>query len=202
MMRRREALKGVALILGGGLSAPTLMAMERAETPGLKVVDSDLALSDIEKKIVAEVAEMIIPRTTTPGAIDAGVPAFIEIMLRDCYKKPEHLSFKTGLLGLERLNFITRGQKEKESTLRKVEQDTVELMKEYNVQQTKMGDNEDREQMKAVAKGLPFWRLMKELTLLGYYTSEKGIMASFDYVPIPGKLELIKLKPGQKAFAY
>ena len=56
--------------------------------------------------------------------------------------------------------------------------------------------------MKAVAKGLPFWRLMKELTLLGYFTSEVGIKASFEYVQIPSKLEMIKLKPNQKAYAY
>ena len=75
-------------------------------------------------------------------------------------------------------------------------------MKVYQVQQTKMGDNEDREQMKDQAKGLPFWRLMKELTLLGYFTSDEGLKSSFDYVPIPGKLEMIKLKPNQKSFAY
>jgi hypothetical protein len=40
------------------------------------------------------------------------------------------------------------------------------------------------------------------LTLIGYFTSEGGIKASFDYVQIPSKLEVIKLKPNQKAYAY
>jgi hypothetical protein len=51
-------------------------------------------------------------------------------------------------------------------------------------------------------KGVPYWRLMKELTMLGYFTSEDGIKASFEYVPIPGKLEMIQMKPNQKSFAY
>jgi hypothetical protein len=43
---------------------------------------------------------------------------------------------------------------------------------------------------------------MKELTLLGYFTSEVGINASFDYNPVPGEYKLMKLTPGQKLFAY
>ena len=79
--------------------------------------------------------------------------------------------------------------------------DTKELMKAYNVKQVKVGDNVDKESMEG-KQGVPFWRLMKELTLLGYYTSEQGIKASFVYEPIPGKCEATKLEPGQKAFQY
>jgi hypothetical protein len=60
----------------------------------------------------------------------------------------------------------------------------------------------EQETKKNTGKAIPFWRLIKELTLLGYFTSEAGIKASFEYVQIPGKLELIKLKPNQKSYAY
>jgi len=188
-------------MLGGAFSAPTLMAMDHWEKK-MPVKAETFELSEIQKNIVAEVAEMIIPRTGTPGAKDANVPAFIVMMLQDCYRKPEHVSFVAGLQGLEKRGFLSLNQKEKTEVLKAVEADSLNQMKEYNVKQTKMGDNEDREQMKEVPKGLPYWRLMKELTLLGYFTSEAGIKASFDYVPIPGRLEITKLKPGQKAFAY
>lgn len=202
-MNRRNAIKSVALLLGGTLSAPTLLAMNRWETDlSLAANPADLILSDSQKLVVAEVAEMIIPKTNTPGAKDAGVPAFIVLMIQDCYKQPEHISFMGGLKNLEQKNFVSLNQSQKTEILRQVELDTVEQMKVYQVQQTKMGDNDDREQMKEQAKGLPFWRLMKELTLLGYYTSDEGLKSSFDYVPIPGKLEIIKLKPNQKSFAY
>lgn len=203
MMNRREVLKSVALMLGGTFSGPTLMALDLRENgvllPGTK---SDFQLSENQKLMVAEVAEMIIPETSTAGAIQAGVPPFIVMMLKDCYRQPEHLSFMVGLQDLEKRNFLSLNPTQRTTLLKSVELETIQLMKEYTAQQTKMGDNEGGKSMREIAKGLPFWRLMKELTLLGYFTSEAGIKASFDYVPIPGKLEMVKLKPGQKAFAY
>ena len=51
-------------------------------------------------------------------------------------------------------------------------------------------------------KGTPFWRLLKELTLFGYFTSEQGATQALEYVPIPGRYDAcIPLKPGQKAYA-
>lgn len=202
-MNRRTAITHVAAMLGGALSAPTLLAMNRWESrvPS-ESFPAEFSLTDNQKLIVAEVAEMIIPKTTTPGAKDVGVPAFIVMMLQDCYKTPEHKSFVAGLNNLETKQFLNLNAEQKTAVLTQVEIDSAEEMKVYQVQQTKMGDNEDREQMAAQAKGLPFWRLIKELTMLGYFTSEEGIKSSFEYVPIPGKLEMIKMKPNQKSFAY
>lgn len=202
-MNRRDAISHVAALVGGVFSAPTLLAMERLENPSLLPKTPPIfQLNEKQRQMIAEVAEMIIPKTDTAGAREAGVPAFIELMLRDCYLKPEQLSFAEGVEELQKAGFLTKTEAEKTALLRKVEQDTKELMKAYAVQQSKMGDNEDRELMKTQLKGLPFWRLMKELTLLGYFTSEVGIKGSFEYVPIPGKLEEVKLKPNQKNYAY
>jgi hypothetical protein len=199
-MNRRESIKQAALLLGGVFSAPTLLAMSRWEQKTTS--DLDFILTDIQRKIVAEVAETIIPKTTTAGAKDAGVPAFIEMMLKDCYFKPEHLSFMEGVMALEQDKFLDMNPAAQTERLKKIEAETKDTMKAREVKQTKMGDNADEQVMKATAKGLPFWRLMKELTLLGYFTSEVGTKASFEYVQIPSKFELIKLKPNQKAYAY
>ena len=56
---------------------------------------------------MARVAELIIPKTDTPGAIDAGVPAFIEVMLRDGYTKPVQDVFLAGLGDLAGKGFLT-----------------------------------------------------------------------------------------------
>jgi hypothetical protein len=85
--------------------------------------------------------------------------------------------------------------------LKLLEANTKEMMKTYQLNKVKVGDNVDKETLEG-KNGVPFWRLMKELTLLGYYTSEKGIQASFVYEPIPGKFEPTKLKAGQKSFQY
>ena len=201
-MNRREAISRIALLVGGTLSAPTLYAMESVgKVKTRSALEAAFSLTEAQRLIVAEVAEHIIPKTTTPGAKDAGVPAFIVMMLNDCYKSPEHNSFLEGVTDLEKKNFLSLGKEEQIATLKQVELDTKELMKAYNVKQVKVGDNVDKESMEG-KQGVPFWRLMKELTLLGYYTSEPGIKASFIYEPIPGKFEATKLEPGQKAFQY
>jgi Gluconate 2-dehydrogenase subunit 3 len=204
-MNRRDAIKKAAILLGGTLSAPTLMAMSRFEQKNVLYTEGGgilFNLTETQRKIVAEVAEMIIPKTDTVGAKDVGVPAFIELMLKDCYLQLEHLSFMEGVMALEESKFLDMDASMRTERLKKVEAETKAMMKAREVKQTKMGDNEDKEEMKATPKGIPFWRLMKELTLLGYFTSEKGIKASFEYVQIPTKLEVIKLKPNQKAYAY
>lgn len=200
-MNRRNAIQKAALLLGGAFSAPTLLAMKNWGNSA-SVKGFDIRFTPTQSNIIAEVAEMIIPQTSTVGAKAAGVPAFIEMMLKDCYYTPEHLSFKEGVEALEKMNFLGQNEQKRTEMLKKIESETKELMKAYQVQQSKMGDNDDKELMKKQAKGLPFWRLIKELTLLGYFTSEQGLKASFEYVPIPGKLEVIKLKPNQKVFAY
>ncbi len=203
MMNRRNAITQLSLILGGTLSLPTVQAMSRLEKGyAVKNEPTAFALTNEQRSLLSEVAEQIIPKTDTPGAIEAGVPAFVEMMLRDCYKAPEQESFLAGVAQLQQQNFLSKSDAQKVDMLRQLEADTKEQMKAYQVKQTKMGDNEDKEVMKTQLKGLPFWRLMKELTLLGYFTSEKGLNANFEYVPVPGKFELIKIKPGQKLYAY
>jgi Gluconate 2-dehydrogenase subunit 3 len=201
-MNRREAISKLALIVGGTFTGPTLFAMQRASSDNkISALGGTFTLTETQRKIVAEVAEHIIPKTTTPGAKDVGVPAFIEMMLNDCYYPIDQNSFLEGVMDLEKKNFLTQSKDAQIATLKQVESDTKELMKAYNVQQVKVGDNVDKENMNAKV-GVPFWRLIKELTLTGYYTSEQGIKASFIYEPIPSKFEAIKMQPNQKAYQY
>ena len=200
MLNRREAVSRIAMMLGGTLSAPTLFAMQTKEA-GQKLTADAFVLSQSQKQIVAAVAEHIIPKTDTAGAIDAGVPAFIELMLKDCYKAPEHASFLKGVNDLIKAKFLSQNQDGQVAVLTLLESNTKELMRSYQQRRMKVGDNVDKETLEG-ANGVPFWRLIKELTLLGYYTSEKGIEASFVYQPIPGKFEATKLLPGQKSFQY
>jgi hypothetical protein len=202
MLNRRDAVSRIAMLVGGAFTAPTLFAMERSKTLASSQMNAAvLSLSETQRKIVATVAEHIIPKTSTPGAIDAGVPAFIEKMINDCYKAPEQKSFLTGLKNLEKAGFLGVNADAQVSMLKLLEADTAELMKSYKASQVKVGDNVDKEVLEG-AQGVPYWRLMKELTLLGYYTSEVGVKASFVYEPIPGKFEPTKYKAGQKAFLY
>ncbi len=170
-----------AWILGGTLSAPTLLAMNRWEqlvSEGQVLGATRPLLNETQRAITARVADLILPRTDTPGALDTGVPDFIELMIRDCYKKPAQDTFLTGLGELERSNFLTLSPEQQTTALQQIETQSKK------------------------ATDVTFWQMIKEQTLLGYYTSEAGVKASFDYQPIPGKFEAIKIKPGQKDFMY
>jgi len=47
-----------------------------------------------------------------------------------------------------------------------------------------------------------YFTLMKQLTLLGYFTSEPGATKALRYVPVPGRFEAcIPYKKGDKAWA-
>lgn len=201
MMNRRDAISKVALLFGATFSAPTLFAMEQAKS-GNKITSTKLVFDNSEKALITAVAEHIIPKTETPGATDAGVTPFLIMMLNDCYKPLEQDSFKQGLALLKSRNFMAKSQAEQVEALKVIEKETKAEMESRNVRTVKVGDNVDKETMDEKPKGVPFWRLMKELTLLGYYTSEIGANASFVYEPIPGKYIPTKLKPGQKAYMY
>lgn len=208
-MNRRDALSRVALLMGGTLSAPTLLALGEG-TNTHQAIGADFSLNDAQRALVAEIAEHIIPKTTTPGAKEAGVGPFIELMLKDCYKAQEQQNFLDGLADVDAKamkahskKFLETSLAEQVALLKLVEKETIELMKSANVQQVKVGDNVDKEVVSSKKlKGTPFWRLMKELTLFGYFTSEQGATKALDYVPIPGRYDgCIPLKPGQKVYA-
>jgi hypothetical protein len=92
MFNRREAVSRIAMMVGGAFTAPTLFAMDVKESG--KFLNADLfSLTDAQRQIVAAVAEHIIPKTNTAGAIDAGVPAFIELMFTSLAVKNEFLIF-------------------------------------------------------------------------------------------------------------
>lgn len=206
-MNRREAINRVALLMGGTISAPTLLAF--GNNPN-RPLGADFALNAAQRSLVLEIAEHILPRTSTPGAKDAGVGPFIELMLKDCYKDQEQQNFKDGLADVDDKAMKAYGKKFLETTsdqqvaiLKAAEKETIELMKSASVQKVKVGDNVDKEEVTSKKlKGTPFWRLMKELTLFGYFTSEQGATKALNYVPIPGRYEgCIPYKKGDKAYA-
>ena len=198
MMNRREALSRVALLMGSAVTAPTMIAF----MDGCKTKDAatgvDFAFDPDQLNLVSEVAEVIIPKTDTPGAKDAKVGEFVQKMLKDCYYDKDQKSFMAGLSKLEDKNFMKVTPEERITLLTAAEQESMDELK-------RIGDERTKAQAAGTAfdePGVPFFRLMKELTLLGYFTSEPGATQALEYVAVPGRYDgCIDLKPGQKAWA-
>ena len=99
-MNRRELLQRVAWLMGGTVATPAVLAVLNgcSRTPG---TGAPLVLDEAQRALIAEVAEIIIPRTDTPGAQDVGVPRFIAAMLQDAFSSEEQQSFISGLQDFE-----------------------------------------------------------------------------------------------------
>ena len=172
---RREALRRAALLLGGAISAPTIAAvLAGCEAPSAEGMRwSPRALTREQGDLVAAIADQIIPRTDTPGARDAGVHRFIDTMLAEYYSPEQRSAFLAGLAEVE------------SSAKRASGRSFVHL--------SSSGQRDILAPFDAAAYGnaarQPFFRTMKEITLLGYYTSEDGATRELKYARVPGRFD-------------
>ncbi len=177
MIKRRDAIERITLMLGGaGLSTQLTSAlMGQSKNPG-----SSVEVTDSMKALLADVGEVIIPTTDTPGAKAAGVQDFIVRLLRDCYVLADQEKFYAGLAKVD-----AASQKAHSKNF-------VDLSEEQ-----KVGIIQD-----ATKTNQAFFRQMKQLTVTGYCISEVGATQVLEYLPIPGGFKGdVPLRPDQKAWA-
>jgi hypothetical protein len=180
-MNRREALKRVAFLLGGAISAPLVKAaLSGYQLPperGFGPRYTPRTLSAQQDELVATIAELIIPATDTPGAKAARVNEFIDLMLTEWYPPKDRDRFLAGLDELEAQFRQKHGKRFPEGTPE---------------QQTEFLAALDREAVaarRAKVKDLPFFAMMKELALVGYYTSTIGMTEELQFQPATDKYE-------------
>ena len=159
-MDRREALRRVGVLMGGALSASTIAGVLGGCQAGPAVEPFVPQTLDGEQDaLVTTIAELIIPETDTPGARAARVNEFIDRMLTDWFKAEERDHFVAGLSTVD-----ARAQEGYGKPF-------LDLTPE---EQTELLTAMDGEALDATSNPPPFFRMMKELTLFGYYTSEVG----------------------------
>lgn len=176
-MDRRELLHRASMLLGGAITASAASGIlagcvstpvDPAEGPAKTGF-----LNPEEMRAISAMADQIIPATDTPGAIDAGVPNFIDRMVSGYYQAKEKEIIRAGLRQATTDAMELRGKGFADLAA----EDQVALMKEY-----------DRE---AYSPRPPnsdphFFRLVKELTVLGYGTSQAGATKLMYYNQTPG----------------
>jgi gluconate 2-dehydrogenase gamma chain len=166
---RREALRRAALVLGGVLSAPmvagVLAGCEARRAPAGAWVPR--ALTPDQADLVAAIAEHILPETDTPGARAVGVHRFIDGLVADGYAPDARQQFVAGLAAMDERARRAHGRV---------------FLQCAATEQVAVLDALDRE-------AEPFFRDLKELTLVGYYTSEVGATRELRHAPVPGRFE-------------
>jgi hypothetical protein len=165
-MKRRDALKLLAataalpLLSGEAFSLFRAIHQDLPATPVLKT------LNPHQNATITNIAELIIPQTDTPGAKAARVNEFIDLILTEWYDDQERANFLTGLTDVD-----TNSQK-------LFGKDFISATPEQQTQMLIELDNEVVRSQKSVSPPSPdeekFFESMKQLTLVGYYTSQIG----------------------------
>lgn len=176
-MDRREALKRVAWLMGGAVSASAILAVDKGYSASTSAGSKPSILSAPQLGIVSAVSEIMIPRTDTPGAIDVGVPGFIDLMLKDVYTQEDRERYLSGLAELEAAAQAEQGKRF--VALESAQQ--VEL-----VQKVHNAAVAEERRLRHAHLQRPFILMTKELTLLGFFTSQVGATEVLQYVAIPG----------------
>jgi hypothetical protein len=188
-MNRRDAISRVALLLGGTVIGSDLF-LQFGCTPKAEKINN---LFDADQlKILDEIAETILPQTTTPGAKAAKVGQFMTVMVQDCYNKEDQEVFVKGISKLDDASNKKFGKKFLEASA----EQRKGLLNELDKEQKEFGSTKKPEEPNH------YFRMMKELTLLGFFTSEVGATKVLRYLPVPGKYEgCIPYKKGDRAWA-
>jgi gluconate 2-dehydrogenase gamma chain len=170
-MNRRMALGAIA----GAFGMTLIPALARAADPAA----SELGFAPVAKvftpaqrAFVAAYGERIVPTTDTPGAIAAGVPAYIEMMLGDWFTGSERADFITGIDAVEAHSRATR-------------------KKSFVKLKPAMQDEVITEVMNGKVPGTPakFFESSRQLVVSGYYSSEIGMTVERVYLPVPGRYD-------------
>jgi hypothetical protein len=181
-MHRRELLKLIAAATGCALvGAEGALAAPAARAP----------FSARDRLMLDEIAETIIPRTDTPGAKDAAVGAFIARYAVACYDPAQLRILQRGVAALDALmraktgaGFLHASPAQRQALLTGV-------------------DLQARAHAKDASPSAPhYFTLMKQLTLLGFFTSRPGSTRVLRYRPVPGKYKgCVPYKKGDTSWA-
>jgi hypothetical protein len=217
-MDRREAVKSVAILIGGALSATTIATLfDSCTQPGK--ISGNLFTTD-QEKLITEIADIIIPTTSkSPGAKAANVGPFISMMIKDCYPEDAQKAFIKGLEDIEGRaqkefgkSFLAIATKEREQLITILRDETVaaqKIEKDKNDEAAKLAQSKNLEKPansmnpKEKPKTVPqFFAIARDLTILGFFTSEIGATKAYEFVEIPGRYNgCVDMKPGQKVYA-
>lgn len=216
-MNRREAVQYISLLVGGTIVGGSAFLSGCKSKTGVSMVFSEADIS-----LLDEIADTILPATKTPGAKAAKVGQFMTVMVNDCYEAPDQKIFHEGLAKLDDASKDKNGKSFMESTPQQRHDLLVALdqkVKDYNKKINEyVGSLTPEERTKNVmqknftgedplaAKRREnpdyYFQMMKELTLLGYFTSEIGCTQARRYVERPGSYNGdLPYKKGDKAFA-
>jgi hypothetical protein len=191
-MDRREAIRRVTLLLGGVALVGESAILSSCASPDVSRTQAVGTFTPADVVFLGEVAETILPETKTPGAKAAGVGPFMALMVTDCYEERDQQIFRDGMRQLDAASRNANGT----SFMSATPAARLTLLESLDREQKTYTDGKNPDEPNH------FFRMMKELALLGYFTSEIGCTQAQRYVESPGRYDpCVPYEPGSPSWA-
>jgi hypothetical protein len=190
-MERRELLKMIAAATGAAMIG--MPAFGYAQSP---VAGAANAFSEADVALLDEVADTILPRTSTPGAKDASAGAFMARYVADCYTPQNQAIFRDGLADLDRRGgqgFLSLSRDARTTLLRALDAEA----------RAGLGTTTAKEGGVNPGPLTPhYFTMLKQLAIFSFFTSRPGATEALRYVPVPGRYDgELGYTPGTPAWA-
>ncbi len=179
-MNRRQFMQLSALVLAGGAVSGPSLAVDQQQlfVLGRSFIEQPVDLfSSAQRKLLQAAVETIIPRTDTPGALDASVDRFIELCVAQFMTEPERTVFIAGLDEL--VNAVDQQQSDLITLLTELEEQHSDAA--WYQLGNRVGNGFD--------SSAPFICQLKELTVVGFFMSEVGATQVLRHNPMPGQFD-------------
>jgi hypothetical protein len=208
-MTRREAIERVAALFGGAalIGGDDLLAITFDADAQITAMTAGVGeFSSADVALLDEIAETMLPQTSSPGAKAARTGAFMALMVTAAYTPRNQQAFRDGLRMLEdeclrmhRVAYLQATPAQRLALLERLD----------HAQKAEMEARAPAPQSRAPlpprsSSDQPphYFRMMKELALLGYFTSEIGCTQAQRYVESPGRFDpCVPYTAGDKSWA-
>jgi gluconate 2-dehydrogenase gamma chain len=186
-MKRREVLRLLATGAAFQLAPRQLMVVLGEARALLASPSAARTLNVHQEATVKAIAEMILPRTDTPGAADVGAAAFVDLVLTEWYDEADRKHFLAGIADIDARSNTLFGKDFADCQAKQQSQILVDLGE-------KMARDIGRVNDQRVPEGefpvdTNFYTMMRRLTLSAYYTSEAGATEELHFEIVPGSYE-------------
>jgi hypothetical protein len=191
---RREAFERVMMLMGGYalIGEDRLFAFSVDDTARTQATANGVGtFTAADVALLDEIAETILPETSTPGAKAAKTGAFMALMVTDAYSDRDQQVFRDGMRTLEETckaahgtGFMPATASQRLTLLEALDREQKTAMEERTTVRTRFPPPPAPEDVPA-----HYFRMMKELALLGYFTSEIGYTQAMRYRETPGRYE-------------
>jgi hypothetical protein len=228
LINRREAIRRVSTLLGGVafIGGNSLLAAVEKVNFAVGPAPGKFSLQDVA--YLDEIAETILPATKTPGAKAAQTGAFMALMVTDCYSPAQQKIFWDGMRKVDEamrkthsVSFMEATPAQRFAVLTTLDQEQKRVMDAREAADRKRkglapegrgdateGKAENVRETPVVAAEIAtsqpahYFRMMKELALLGFFTSKIGCTQALRYVEAPGRFDpCLPYTPGEPAWA-